>query len=122
MDDAAFIQSNEDGVECISITPLASTQEEQDCEIQQHVVDPKILTAEPNIGFVLLPRRFSHYVGITCNSHYAWFCSVDYPLAQHHIRFESHVNRIAMVYPYLVAFSWSVIEIRHLETVSDIKS
>ncbi|KAI8884101.1 hypothetical protein K501DRAFT_272036 [Backusella circina FSU 941] len=130
MYDAAFIQSNENGVERINITPFESSMKTEEgdhhCEFQQHVVDSKILVTVPNIGFVLLPHIFSTCVGVTSNSHCAWFCSLDHryelPLTQHHIQFESQVNRIAVVYPYLVAFSLSVIEIRHLKTTELIQA
>ena len=38
---------------------------------------------------------------------------------QDQIEFESRVQRVAIVFPYLIGFSHSVIEVRHIETVNN---
>jgi hypothetical protein len=37
------------------------------------------------------------------------------------IKFESQIHHVTMVYPYVIAFSSSVIEVRNIETVSKIR-
>jgi uncharacterized UPF0160 family protein len=74
----------------------------------------------PNIGLLSMATNGEFFV---CDSQHAYSVS----LFDHHqqqqrglmrIKFESQVNSIAaIVFPYIVAFSSSVIEIRNIETV-----
>ncbi|KAI8141746.1 hypothetical protein BJV82DRAFT_161104 [Fennellomyces sp. T-0311] len=50
------------------------------------------------------------------------FQSSNLSNVQNEIQFESRVQRVAVVYPYLIGFSHSVVEVRHVETVSNEKT
>jgi hypothetical protein len=61
--------------------------------------------------------------GLIYSEKTAWpFGERDADLLQSEINFEANIKSAVIVYPYLVAFSNHVIEIRHLETVSSFLS
>lgn len=82
----------------------------------QQVDDPALTT----IGYVALNQPGT---GLICSAQFA--CPVADANAdslQQEIEFESEAKSVVVYYPYLIAFSSNVIEIRHLETVSAICS
>lgn len=81
--------------------------------IGNHQVDDPALTT---IGYVALNQPGT---GLICSAQFA--CPVADANAdslQQEIEFESEAKSVVVYYPYLIAFSSNVIEIRHLETVS----
>lgn len=110
INDSVFIRSDRYGIERIDIATTAN-----DLSVETHLV-----FMGPNVGMVSLKS------GFVCDSQYAYSVSLfDHVQANHHlirIRFESPINHIAIVYPYLVAFASSVIEVRNIETVNFIDS
>lgn len=97
-----FIRSDRYGIERIDIST----------KVMDLFVETRKIFTGCNIGLLSL--------GFVCDPHYAYavplFEQADKGLVR--MKFESVVNHVAMIYPYLVAFSSSVIEVRHIETVS----
>ncbi|KAF1797774.1 hypothetical protein V8B55DRAFT_1548735 [Mucor lusitanicus] len=81
--------------------------------IGNHQVDDPALTT---IGYVALNQPGT---GLICSAQFA--CPVADANAdslQQEIEFESEAKSVVVYYPYLIAFSSNVIEIRHLETTA----
>ncbi|EPB88974.1 hypothetical protein HMPREF1544_04235 [Mucor circinelloides 1006PhL] len=81
--------------------------------IGSHQVDDPALTT---IGYVALNQPGT---GLICSAQFA--CPVADTNAdslQQEIEFESEAKSVVVYYPYLIAFSSNVIEIRHLETTA----
>ena len=99
--DSVYLRSDKFGIERIDIEPQSTTH----------------WTYQLNSVGLL-----SHGNGFVCDAHrvYSIALNEDTGATLERLKFESHVNDVAMVYPYLVAFSTSVIEIRNIETVRNI--
>lgn len=77
----------------------------------------------PIVGFVPLNRQ--HGIGFLYSAQAVWRVNyVDSAInssvsnkIKPYIEFESRIQRVACAYPYLIAFSPTVIEVRHMETV-----
>ncbi|KAG2237627.1 hypothetical protein INT48_004530, partial [Thamnidium elegans] len=100
INDSVFIRSDRYGIERIDIST----------KVMDLFVETRKIFTGSNIGLLSL--------GFVCDPHYAYavplFEKADKGLVR--MKFESVVNHVAMIYPYLVAFSSSVIEVRHIET------
>jgi hypothetical protein len=106
INDSMLIRSDRNGVERIDISSSSTN----------NATNTNIFTG-PNVG--LLSNTTDKRHGLVCDSQYIYSVSLfDNTQRLIRTRFESQVNHIAIVYPYLVAFSSSVIEIRNIETVS----
>ncbi|KAG2210896.1 hypothetical protein INT47_000050, partial [Mucor saturninus] len=96
--DSVFVRSHRFGIERIEID----------------IPETQIVFRGVNVGMVALLKT-----GIVCDSQYAYAvslwekCEVDRLVR---IKFESPIHHVAVMYPYLIAFSSSVIEVRHMET------
>ena len=105
MYDAVFVRSERYGVERVEIFQEPSA-------ILSSVAHWVFLGM--NTGLITCKDR-----GIVCDGQYAYSVSLfESAGALVKIKFESQVQQVATVYPYLIAFSPNVIEIRNIETVS----
>lgn len=108
MYDAVFVQSDRYGVERIDIYNEPSTI--------LNVKTNWVFTG-PNTGLIS-----SGINGTVCDHNYAYSVSLfdqhQIPNALVKVKFEAPVNHAAIVFPYLIVFSSSVIEIRNIQTVS----
>ncbi|KAL9560037.1 hypothetical protein MBANPS3_000152 [Mucor bainieri] len=140
IDDHVYIRSKAEGIEKIDIISwitagASSSSSTHDQQQQQHtpkysyridlpapyhvsmsgtqaVDDPALTT----IGYVSLNQPGT---GLICSAQFA--CPVADTNAdslQQEIEFESEAKSVVVYYPYLIAFSSNVIEIRHLETTA----
>lgn len=104
--DSVFIRSDRYGLERIDI---AAT-------VNDGMVKTQMVFQGPNVDMVALSTT-----GIVCDSQHAYAVSLfDHVQLDHRlirIKFESPIQHVAVVYPYLVAFASSVIEVRNIETV-----
>ncbi|KAI9354668.1 hypothetical protein BD770DRAFT_473904 [Pilaira anomala] len=108
INDAVFIRSDRNGIERIDISCTT---------VMDLFVESYKVFNRPNIGLLSL--------GFVCDSHWVYaaplFETVD-TKGLVRMRFEAQVHHVALVFPYLVAFSTSVIEIRHIETTELIQA
>ncbi|GAA5800893.1 hypothetical protein HPULCUR_006332 [Helicostylum pulchrum] len=106
INDSVFIRSDRHGVERIDIST----------KVMDLFVETRKIFTGSNVGVLSM--------GFVCDPQYAYavplFEQADKGLVR--MKFESVVNNVAMIYPYLVAFSSSVIEVRHIETTELIQA
>jgi hypothetical protein len=106
MRDAVFIRSERYGIERVDIFKEPS--------VILHAVTNWVFVGS-NTGLILALNN-----GTVCDTQYAYSVSLFDTKSEAllKINYESQVRHVAMVYPYLIAFSSSVIEVRNIETVS----
>lgn len=104
MYDAAFVQSDRYGIERIDLSTT----------LINHASATNWVFTGSNTGLVS-----SGINGTVCDHMHAYSVSLfdQVPNTLTKLKFESSIHHAAIVFPYLIAFSTSVIEIRNIQTV-----